>query len=85
MQLNSGIALVSLHLHEVIGHHNKIIESYTCNLFKMGAYNTIQYNTLLILPEGFFRINFQYEYKITTKTSDINYNDIHYLNIKIMT
>ena len=45
----------------------------------------IQYNTLLILPEGLFRINLQYEYKIMTKTTDINYNDINFLDIKITT
>ena len=45
----------------------------------------VQYNILLILPKGFFRTNFQYEYKIMTETTDLNYDDIHFFEIKIMT
>ena len=51
----------------------------------ISRYNTIQYNTLLTLPKGFFRINLQYEYKIMTRTTDFNYDDIHFLDIKIRT
>ena len=39
--------------------------------------NAIQYNIFLILPKGFFRINLQYEYKIMTETTDLNYDDMH--------
>ena len=49
------------------------------------SYNAIQYNILSILPKGFFRINLQYEYKIMTNATDLNYDDIHFLDIKIMT
>ena len=44
-------------------------------------YNTKQYNILLILPKG----ELQHDYKIMTKTTDLNYMyyDIHFLDIKI--
>ena len=50
-------------------------------------YNTIEYNriSLSILLKGSFRINLQYEHKIMTKTTDLSYDDIHFLDKKIMT
>ena len=45
---------------------------------------TYKYNILLVLPKGFFRTNLQYEYKIMTKTTDLNYDDIHFLEIKLL-
>ena len=43
---------------------------------------TYKYNILLVLPKGFFRTNLQYEYKIMTKTTDLNYDETHFLEIK---
>ena len=54
---------------------------YMCqNLLK----NKIEYNILSILPKGFFRTKLEYEYKIMSKTTDLNYDDIHFLDLKLL-
>ena len=46
--------------------------------------NKIEYNILSILPKGLFRTKLQYEYKIMSKTTDLNYDDIHFLDLKLL-
>ena len=49
-------------------------------------YNTIQYNTIFysFSPRGFSELIYNMN-KIMTKTTDLNYDDIHFLEIKLMT